>query len=226
MSYMWQDFNIKTFPAETVVYRDGIFCPELSTLKSIIIDKKYDLPVHFIYVGEIAGENTLNIDIFAENQPVFISVKVKNKKPAFFNVFIKNAGENSEIRGQFVLQNESDLKFDVFAGHFNKNTGILLDTKIVGLHGTSAKISGVAQINKNCENCDSDLNFSALLDKDAKITFSPAQKILSIPQNAKHAASVFEAKDIQIQYLRESGLSGTEIENVMREAFINNAPLF
>ena len=45
MSYIWQDFNIKTFPAETVVFRDGVFCPELSTLESPVIDKNYDLKV-------------------------------------------------------------------------------------------------------------------------------------------------------------------------------------
>lgn len=223
---MWQDFNIKTFPAETIVYRDGVFCPELSTLQSVIIDKKYDLPVHLIYIGEIAGENVLNIDLLAERQPIFISVKTTNKKPAFLNIFVKNAGKNSEIRGQITLFNESELKFDVFAGHFDKNTGILLDTKIIGLKNSVSKISGIAQINKNCENCNSDLTFSAILDKDAKITFSPIQKISAIPQNAKHGASIFETNDIQIQYLRESGLSGAEIENVMREAFINNSPLF
>ena len=51
MSYIWQDFNIKTFEAETVVFRDGVFCPELSTLESPEISSNYDLPIHFIYVG-------------------------------------------------------------------------------------------------------------------------------------------------------------------------------
>ena len=45
MSYMWNEFNIKTFPAETIVYRDGEYCPDLSTLENKPIDKKYDLPV-------------------------------------------------------------------------------------------------------------------------------------------------------------------------------------
>ena len=30
MSYLWQEFNIKTFPAETLVFRNGLFCEELS----------------------------------------------------------------------------------------------------------------------------------------------------------------------------------------------------
>ena len=74
MSYMWQDFNIKPMQAETIVYRDGKYCENLSTIKNIPINKNYDLPVHIIYVGEIDGENTLNIDINVPNQPVFLSV--------------------------------------------------------------------------------------------------------------------------------------------------------
>ena len=80
MSYMWNEFNIKTFPAETIVYRDGKYCPDLSTIKSGQIDKKYDLPVHIIYVGEIIDKNDLFIDINVENQPVFLSVDIKNKR--------------------------------------------------------------------------------------------------------------------------------------------------
>ena len=67
---MWDEFNIKTFPAETIVFRDGVFCPDLSTLESTNVDKKYDLPVHIIYIGEIAGKCRLEINIGAENQSV------------------------------------------------------------------------------------------------------------------------------------------------------------
>ena len=79
MSYIWQDFNIKTFPAETVVFRDGVFCPELSTLDNPVLDKNYDLPVHYIYVGELTGENNLDIIINenVKNQKIFLSFKVK-----------------------------------------------------------------------------------------------------------------------------------------------------
>ena len=89
MSYMWDEFNIKTFPAETIVYRDGVFCKDLSTLSDTDIKNKYNKPVHIIYVGEISNTCKLNINILAENQPVFLSINIKNKKPAFLNIFIK-----------------------------------------------------------------------------------------------------------------------------------------
>ena len=103
MSYMWENFNIKPISAETIVYRDGKYCSDLSTLKNEPINKKYDLPVHIIYVGEINGENRLNIDINIPNQDVYLSVNVKNKKPAFLNIFIKNTGENSKLIGHILL---------------------------------------------------------------------------------------------------------------------------
>ena len=130
MSYMWNEFNIKTFPAETIVYRDGKYCPDLSTLENKTIDKKYDLPVHIIYVGEIVDKNELNINIDVEKQPVFLSVDIKNKKPAFLNVFIKNIGKNSELRGHIFVENFDSLELNINAGHLCKNTGILVHTKL------------------------------------------------------------------------------------------------
>ena len=35
MSYLWQEFNIKTFEAETLVFRDGVFCEDLSDYESM-----------------------------------------------------------------------------------------------------------------------------------------------------------------------------------------------
>ena len=35
MSYMWNEFNIKTFPAETLVFRDGVFYPDLSEYENV-----------------------------------------------------------------------------------------------------------------------------------------------------------------------------------------------
>ena len=119
MSYMWENFNIKPIPAETIVYRNGEYCPDLSTINNGPINKNYDLPVHIIYVGEIDGKKQLNIDVNVENQKVYLSVNIKNKKPAFFNVFIKNTGKNSKIYGHILLDNHDSLTYDCTAHHLN-----------------------------------------------------------------------------------------------------------
>lgn len=228
MSYMWNEFNIKTFPAETMVYRDGVYKPELSTLPELKnISKKYDLPIHIIYVGKISGENTLNINLNQPNQPVFLSINIENNFPAFFNIFIKNAGKNSEIRGHIMIKNSSDLDVKIFAEHQESNTGILLQTKIIGEKDSFSKISGTAIINKDCENTKSDIRFAALSnDKSAKIRFTPQQKISSVPISAEHSAYMFHILPTQENYLRESGLSGTQVKNIMTESFINDFNLF
>ena len=226
MSYMWENFNIKPFPAETIVYRDGVFCAELSTIKNGPINKNYDLPVHIIYVGEIDGKNKLNIDVNIPNQKVFLSVNVKNKKPAFFNIFIKNTGKNSEIRGHIIIDNYDKIEYNCTAEHLLANTGVFLQNKLIANKNSISKISGVAIIDSGCLNCNSDINFAAIADKTSKIEFLPAQRISSIPENAGHSASIYSPKPIQIQFLRSAGLSSSEINNTLREAFINDFSLF
>ena len=226
MSYMWNEFNIKTFPAETIVYRDGVFVPELSTINTGKIDKKYNLPVHIIYVGEIVDTNDLVIDINVENQPVFLSVDIKNKKPAFLNIFIKNTGKNSELRGHVFVENFDTLNLNINAGHFCEKTGILVHTKLIAHKNTYSKLSGIAEIAGKCRECVSDIGFSATADETAKIEFLPAQRIKSEPKSAEHSASIYRLLPAQIEYLRNSGLSTTEIRDVSFEAFKNNFSLF
>ena len=222
MSYMWNEFNIKTFPAETIVFRDGVYCPDLSTLEYAPIDKKYKLPVHIIYVGEIAGENDLNIDLGAENQKIIITVKIKNKKPAFLNIFIKHAGKNSEIKANIALQNYSDLNYKCVAHHLYENTAILIKNKILAGKDSKSIMSGNAIINKNCPDCISDVSFSAMVEKNAKIEFLPQQNISSEPISAEHSANIYRGTDAQIIYLRQSGLGTFEVEDVIKEAFLND----
>ena len=225
---MWNEFNIKTFPAETIVYRDGVFEPELSTIdKPENINKKYDLPVHIIYVGKITGENTLNINLSAPNQPVFLSINTENNFPAFLNIFIKNAGKNSKIRGHILLTNSSNLTVKISAEHKYSDTEILLQTKIIGKKDSFSKISGTAIIDKDCENTKSNICFAGLAtDKNAKIRFTPVQRISSVPEFAEHSAYMFHILPTQELYLRESGLSGAEVENAMIESFMNDFNLF
>ena len=223
---MWNEFNIKTMPAETVVFRDGVFCPDLSTLTGTDINENYEKSVHIIYVGEIAGDCRLNININVPNQTVFISIRIKNKKPAFLNIFIKNAGKNSECRGQIMMENYSELKYECTAQHTQSDTTILLKNKLIAGKGSISKLSGAAIIEKYCENTISDIGFSAMTDKTARIEFMPAQRISSVPKSADHSASIFAPQNIQIEYLRSAGLSGAEVDDAMREAFMNDFNLF
>lgn len=226
MSYMWEKFNIKTFPAETIVFCDGLFCPDLSTLENTDINKKYSLPVHIIYVGELSGENELNINLSAKNQNVFLDLKIKNKKPAFLNIFIKNTGKNSEFRGHVMLENNADLTFNCEAKHSASDTTILVNTKLLAGKNSKSKLSGTAIIDKNCENANSDISFSALSDETARIEFLPAQRISAAPQKADHSAFIYTPQDVQIEYLRSAGLSGAEANQAMIEAFKNDFSLF
>ena len=220
MSYMWNEFNIKTFPAETIVYRDGVYCPELSTVQDGPINTKYNLPVHIIYIGEIAGENRLDIACGVENQNIIISVNVKNKKPAFFNIFIKNAGKNSNISGTILIQNDSELTYNCVAEHLYKNTAILIKNKVLAGKNSISKLSGTTIIKTDCPDCESDMAFSAMADSGAKIEFIPAQEISSEPKSADHSAAIFKPTDAQIFFLRGAGLSGAEVDTVTKEAFL------
>jgi len=225
---MWNKFNIKTFPSETIVYVDGVFQPDISTLSETEnFSKKYDLPIHIIYIGKIEHEHTLNINLTAENQPVFLSVNMENNFPGFLNIFIKNAGKNSEIRGHIMIQNRSDLVGKVIAEHTNANTGILIQTKIIGYKNSYSKISGAAIIHKNCPKTKSDIRIAGYAtDKSAKIRFIPSQHVKSIPKFAEHSAYMMHITESQENYLRSAGLSGAEVKDAMTEAFIKNFDLF
>ena len=226
MSYMWNEFNIKTFPAETIVFRNGEYCSELSTLPNAPINKNYDLPVHVIYVGEIADENNLEILVGADNQKVCVSVNIKIKKPAFFNIFIKNAGKNSEILSHVMMENDSELIYKCDAEHLCENTAILIKNKVLAGKNSNSKLSGTAKIKKDCVGCRSDIAFSAMAERGAKIDFMPAQMIAAEPISADHSAGIYTPKENQIVYLRGAGLSGAEVDIAMREAFIKDFDLF
>ena len=224
MSYIWQDFNIKTFPAETVVFRDGVFCPELSTLESPVIDKNYDLPVHFIYVGELIGKNNLDIIINenVKNQKIYLSAKIKVKKDAVLNISVKNNGVYSDLRGFFIIENHKNLDFNLDVYHLSGNTGISIQTKLLAYKDSVSKLTGTAHIYKYCEDAESDINFSAIADKGAKIIFCPVQNISAIPKNASHSASMAFYTQPQIEYLHQAGLTDIEIKKVLKEAFITD----
>lgn len=222
MSYLWTEFNIKTFPAETVVFRNGVFCPELSTLPSADIDKTYDLPVHIIYIGDLAGKNELNINISAQNQKVILSARVKNKNPAFLNIFIKNTGKNSELRGYVLIENAGNFEYNCQAVHGEKNTAILIKNKLLAGKNSKSVLSGTAVIEQGATDCTSDIAFSAMAEPGARIEFQPAQRIRAVPKSADHSAAIYRGTDAQIEYLRMSGLGSDAVNDALREAFLND----
>lgn len=224
MSYIWQDFNIKTFPSETIVFRDGVFCPELSTIEYPVVDKNYDLPVHYIYVGELVGNNYLDIDILdnVKNQKIYLSVKVKVHSLAKLNISVKNNGMNSELRGFVIIENHGNFDFNIDAHHLSINTGISVKTKLLAHANSKSTLKGTAHIYQYCENAKSDIEMSAMVDRDAHVMFSPIQKISSVPDMAAHSADIAYYTEPQIEYLYEAGLSDIEVKKVLRDAFINN----
>ena len=230
MSYLWQEFNIKTFPAETLVFRDGVFYEDLSDYENIEFDSEKNLisvnktpklPIHIIYIGEIAGDINLNIDINAENSNIVMDLKTTNKTPAFLNIFIKNTGKNSVFNGYIIDKNYDKLKINVIGQHLNENTGIFLKTRVAAYKNTLTDLQGCAKIEKNAINSDSDISFSVMADKDAKIILKPTQYINSVPKNAIHNSSLYKPNQNQINYLCESGLGEIEIKKVLEEAFLN-----
>ncbi len=230
MSYLWQEFNIKTFPAETLVFRDGVFYEDLSDYESanfdsdkntISINKTPKLPVHIIYIGEIAGNIDLNIDIKAENSNIIMDFKTTNKSPAFLNVFIKNCGKNSVFEGQIIDKNHDNLKISVTAQHFAENTGIFVKTRVAAYKNTLTDLFGSAKIEKNAPECDSDVSFYVMADESARVILKPTQYINSVPKKASHSVALYKPTENQINYLRKSGLGTIEINQVMEEAFLN-----
>ncbi len=230
MSYLWQEFNIKTFPAETLVFRDGEYIEDLTEHESvnfdnnknlISVDKKTELPVHIIYVGEISGDINLNINVNVENTKVIIDIKTVNKKSTFLNVFVKNNGKNSVINGQIVDKNKDKIKINVSGQHLAENTDIFIKTRVVAYKSTLTELFGSAKIEKDAPNSNSDISFSVMADESAKVILKPTQYINSVPKSASHSASLYKPTKDQVNYLSTSGLGTIEINQIMEEAFLN-----
>lgn len=233
MQYIWDSFNIKTFPANTFVFVDGDLKTDLSDFDSRLFDIKTSkntgiinilkpgkLPVHIIYMGRISGEKVLEINILGENINVKFTGKISTSGPAKLKKTIKNAGKNSKFDGNLLVQNKSDFDLDVLGEHHASDTFIHSKTKIVAHRASDTNLVGTAIIGRGFENCDSDIGFSALCDPNIKsISFRPIQYISSEPQNADHSASIWRGGPHQIEYLRAAGLSAPEIDNILREAF-------
>ena len=61
-----------------------------------------------------------------------------------------------------------------------------------------------------------------MADENAHIEFMPEQKISSEPISADHSANIYQPTNAQVLYLRQAGLGTIEIDNVIKEAFLND----
>ena len=59
-----------------------------------------------------------------------------------------------------------------------------------------------------------------MADKNAMVEMKPMQYINSVPKSASHSASLYKPTKNQIQYLKMSGLSDKEIDNILENAFL------
>ncbi|MCL2017568.1 MAG: SufD family Fe-S cluster assembly protein [Alphaproteobacteria bacterium] len=235
MQHLFEKFNIKTFPANNIVFVDGIFRPDLSSNckkykvqdTSVSIHNSDKLPFHIIYVGNITSENTLFVNILSENTGVFLTAKNECRQvlpvPAFLQIFIKNSGKNSAFDGDMVLQNYGNLKLDIRADHLAENTIIFVKNRILAHSGSSTESTGLANIITGCSDCQSDISFIAMCAPDIKqIKMSPNQKIASTPEMAEHSASIYRGTKQQTVFLSQAGLSPEDIQNILKDAFINH----
>ncbi|MCL2538275.1 MAG: SufD family Fe-S cluster assembly protein [Alphaproteobacteria bacterium] len=236
MSYLWEKFNIKTFPARPLVFADGEFQPELSDCDAakleindnnieIIVDSAGELPIHIIYVGEIIGDKVIKIKqsesrISNLESRIYLTAKLSNKLPAFLTFFIDSAGKNSKINAKIVIQNFSGLKLSIFADHLAENTGLFVQNRVLAHAGSETELYGLAKIVGDCPDCESDISFTAMCAPDAKITMSPNQRIVSIPKSAEHSASIYRGTQPQIQYLAAAGLTPDQIKTTLEKAFL------
>ena len=97
----------------------------------------------------------------------------------------------------------------------------LLETQ----NNSVSELKGTAHIYKYCEDSRSGIEFSALADENAKIIFRPQQNISAIPECAAHSANIAHYTAPQIEYLHQSGLTDSEIHNILSEAFLNDTDL-
>jgi hypothetical protein len=233
MQYLWEKFNIKTFPAHSVIFVDGIFQPDISdcekctvrmldNITEIVADSPDDLPVHIVSLGEITGNRKIFLKIFSENIHVFLTAKNEFHVPAFLTVFIENTGKNSTFTGSLVLQNHSDLKLDIGASHLAPNACVFVKTRVLAHQNSTTDLHATANIVADCPGCESDISFTAMCAPDIKsIKMSPNQKIASIPESAEHSAAIYRGTKLQIEFLSAAGLDAQQIKQTLEEAFLN-----
>lgn len=235
MQYIWDSFNIKTFPANTFVFVDGVYRPELSDYESRLFDinitentgvitilKAGVLPVHIIYAGTVSNDQSLKINIVGDNVSVFMTGRFTVDLPVKWTKIVKNAGKNSTCESTVLVKNKASFAADIRGEHSAPDTTLVDRMRVVAHSDTTTDLSGAAVIKNGVTGCVSDVSLDALCAPDIKgIIFRPMQYIGAKPQSATHSAAVWRGSQHQNDYLRGAGLSGAEIDAALREAFEN-----
>lgn len=232
MSFLWDKFNIETFPAHGAVFLDWVFQPDISSENPdvkiethgdairITNDNTDELPVHIILAGEITGDKKVVISQRSKSK-IHLTAKLSNIAPAFLTFFVENTGKNSVFDGNIVLRNYSDLKLHIQADHLAEKTGVFVKNRVLAHDGSATEMTGVANIIAGCPGCESNISFEAMCAPGVKsIKMSPDQRITSVPEIAEHSAAIYRGSGQQIQFLAQAGLSPEAARMVLEEAFL------
>ncbi|MDR1071427.1 MAG: SufD family Fe-S cluster assembly protein [Rickettsiales bacterium] len=219
MSYLFDHFkNIRTFPANTRVYRDGVFAPELSSE-----NEGPGLPLHIIHIGKITGDHNWVIDMGGPRD-VFLTARIETEGAANISVEIDANLENMGFDGRMIVKNAGNLTLDVVGNNNKSGTRIRVETKLFADAGSESELRGLANIPADVSGAESDIGFSALCDPRAKsLAMSPAQRISSAPASAGHSASIYRPPAAQARYLETAGLTELESADLLNKVFLEEA---
>lgn len=232
MNNIFNKFSISKIPSYEIIFNNNKLSSKIDNNfiklknKDIDINNNISSPIHIIFVGNITEDTTINININTDNQSVFLTSKLTNKINSELNININNNGKNSIFKGKVIIKNEFIINIKEKCQHLKENTEIILYTRIINLKNSNSKISAKASIEENLEKCISDINFSAIADKNSKIEFLPIQYIKSIPISADHSASLYKENKNQIEFLKSSGLNKTKINKILKESFTKDIEIF
>jgi SUF system FeS cluster assembly, SufBD len=218
MTYLFDDFkNIRTFPANTRVYRDGVIMPELC-------DNTYgpNAPLHIIHIGHISGVQNWFIDM-NDVKTVYLTARVSIDDSAKIRIEINANQENQEFDGRLFINNSGDLDLNIVANNNKSYTHVHCETKLFAMANSKNNMAGTANIPSDVIDTDSDIGFSALCAKNvASLRMAPAQRISSVPKSATHSASIYHPTAAQVKYLEMAGISDDQATDLLNKAFMED----
>jgi Fe-S cluster assembly scaffold protein SufB len=217
MTYLFDDFkNIRTFPANTQVYRDGVLVPEFcdNSLGE-------DAPLHIIHIGHISGAQNWFIDM-NDVKNVYLTARITIDDNAKIRIEINANHENQEFDGKLFIKNSGDLDLNIVANNNKSYTQIHCETKLFAMANSKNNMAGTANIPSDVIDADSDIGFSALCANNvAYLKMAPSQRISSVPKSATHSASIYHPTPAQVKYLEMAGLSDDQATDLLNKAFMD-----